>query len=136
MTKYLLAVSAIIAISAGSAWAQGQGQDKDKDKDNNGHVTVEGVVIDYDVDVKTTVEQFMGMSMKAPPNEKAADSRGVRTETTTVTTTTTTTADVTGPKGQIDEGKYTYNNCTPSNEKTTVDIDTDFSVTGPGNRSE
>lgn len=126
MTRHLLAVSAIIAISAGSAWGQ------------QGFITAEDVEISrVEGPPVTTTEQFMGMSMNAPPNENAAASRGVRTETTTKVTTTITTGDVTGPPGQINQRNYTCNNCTSSNvQVSTSERITDFSVTGPGNRSE
>ncbi len=122
MSKNLLLAATLLAFSTGASWSQG-----------NGHITAEGVVIDESVDVVTTILQFMGMSMKAPPNDNAAKSRGVRTETTTTTTTTTTTADVTGPPGQINQGNYDCNNCVESNVDTQTTVETDTSVSGPGN---
>lgn len=120
MNKSILFASALIASTSGAAWSQGL-------------ITVEDVLISETVTTETFIERFMGNSNKAPPNENAANSRGVRTETTVVTTTATTTADVTGPRGQINQGNYGCNNCTQSNLETVTNVETETSVSGPGN---
>ena len=63
------------------------------------------------------VEKFMGMSDKTPPNDHAAASAGVRTETTTISVT------VNGPKGQVDnydpfDAASVCNNCDVSDPVT------------------
>lgn len=81
-----------------------------------------------------SVELFMGMSQKAPPNEKAANSNGVRTETSITTTIEKVTTEVSGPKGQIDNGNYDCSKCESSEtSREVVSTTTETSISGPGN---
>lgn len=84
--------------------------------------------------VETSSEQFMGMSQKAPPNAKAAASKGVRTETTTTTTVTEITYEVNGPPGQIKDQNYGCDNCTTTETtREVISVTSETSSTGPGN---
>jgi nucleoid-associated protein YgaU len=89
------------------------------------------------VTVTQEVAQTMGNSGKAPPNARAAASNGVKTTTTTTTVVEEVTYKVDGPKGQIDQGNYTCDNCvTAETGRETVSETVEVSSTGPGNSAK
>jgi hypothetical protein len=107
---------------------------------NPGNTDTPGDLVTVTVETTVTtvsepsVSSFMGMSQVAPPNENAADSQGVRTETSITTTVENVTTEVSGPKGQIDNENYDCSNCTSTEiSRDLVSSETETSISGPGN---
>lgn len=99
---------------------------------NNGFTTA--TYTEEETTVTQTEAQFMGMSQKTPPNEKAAASKGVRTETTTTTKVENVTYSVNGPYGELKNENYSCDNCNSTEvDRQTVSETSNTEIDGPGN---